>query len=121
MVQSYSITIKINKKGPTSDEYYDLIERLYREDGIFIDSLTFETDKKYNLHVHGIFSSNQKIIYSSLTKKYKVHIYITRLNNDELRIWEKYIKKQRYKQLSILALNPYYHHYSFIDDDQTTA
>lgn len=117
MSKIYTITIKINQKGPTVDQYYDLLDKLYTSYGIFVEDQVFETDKKYNLHIHGIFHSNQKFSIKQIVKNLKVHIFITEVESiEKLKPWLKYLEKQKYKQHSIITLNPFYHQKMFIDE-----
>lgn len=114
MSKIYSITLKINKKGPTVDEYYDLLEQLYIKFGIIVEEMVFETDSKLNLHIHGIFDVETKFSFKCIAKVLKCHVWITNLDTNEKYFnWTKYLKKQKYKQQSILTLNPFYHSYQF--------
>lgn len=113
----YTITIKINKKGPTEEQYHSVLDQLYSKFGILVEDMVYETDKKYNLHLHGIFHKEDKFTIKQIVKDLKVHIFITKIESlSKLTPWLKYLEKQKYKQHSILTLNPYYHRNMFQED-----
>lgn len=112
----YAVTIKINHKGPSEEEYQDLLYKLYNNEGIFIQKMVYEIDSKNNLHIHGIYISDKKFSFKKLVKLYKCHMMFIEIKNIiQMDSWIKYLQKQKYKQNSILELNPYYHKYMFIN------
>lgn len=112
----YAVTIKLNHKGPTEEEYQELLYKLYNNEALFLKEMVYETDLKNNLHIHGIINYDRKFSYKQLVKKYKCHIFFREISNVmEMDHWMKYMKKQKYKQNSILTLNPFYHQYMFVN------
>lgn len=116
-MKNFAITIKINKKGPSADEYYDLLSELYQNDNIFVHPMVFEEDSHKNLHIHGSFTLEdyEKLSFKQLVRKYKCHIYIKQITSEDK--WINYCRKttpNHEQQMNLINENHFYHYYGFI-------
>jgi len=122
-MKTFAITIKINKKGPTEEDYQEICESLLYDEAILVEGLTYEVDSRNNLHLHGWFDLQDgcKVCYKQLIRRYKCHIYIKELLTvDDMAMWLRYLKKtgpNPFQQEQLCIENFYCHYYAFNDDN----
>lgn len=113
MEKKFAVTIKINQKGPTIEDYHEKLNKLYERFQIIVEDIVYEEDSKGNLHIHGTFTDNRRLYYPAIVKVLKCHFYAIEWKSKG---WTDYMlktKPNKYQQEALVNENYYKHYYGF--------